>query len=325
MKPARARTCMDTILLLRFICAAIAWLACGADAHADAPSAIVFPPRDSGKKSDARVVKEVRAALEKLELATPLDAPPLDLDAMQLTIDCVGESTDCLNKVAERSKARIVIAPSITRAKSGSTLRILYYDSSAHTLPTVAEHQAKGGDLDKETYAAIPEMLRGMFASSAKAEEKKPAVEAKAEEKEPEPEATTPAPAEVAQPASSDRPHKRFPLGPVVLGAGGVAVLTSGLVVGAMMKSTEKHYADRDVQNAQQAKKADDERKLGKQQALIADVLIGVGAAAMLGSAIWFAAGLVDSPAEQPQTALLPVVGTHSAMLSLSGVWEDRP
>src|SRR6185436_2146822 len=109
----------------------------------------------SGHKSDAKVAREMRAAVEKLELAKLLDAPPLDLDAMQLTIDCVGESADCLGKVAERSKARIVIAPVITREKSGSTLRILYYDASAKADPMSAERHAKGGDLDKDTIAAI--------------------------------------------------------------------------------------------------------------------------------------------------------------------------
>jgi hypothetical protein len=272
------------------------------------------------------VVREVRAALEKLELASPLEAPPLDLDAMQLTIDCVGESADCLGKVAERSKARVLIAPVITRAKSGSTLRILYYDTSTKAEPLSAEHHAKGGDLDKDTFAAIPGMLKELFASSAKVETK-PAVAEKTEDKaDAEAEETTPAPAEATQPAPSDgKPRKRPVLGPILLGAGGVATLTAGIVVGAMMKSTQNHYADRDVQTPEQAKKADDERKLGKQQALIADVLIGVGAAAIVAGGIWFAAGLVDSPAEQPQTALLPVIGTHSAMLSLSGVWEDRP
>jgi hypothetical protein len=311
------------MLLSRAVCAATAWLACSASARAETPNAIVFAPHDSGHKSDAKVAREVRAALEKLELAKLLDAPPLDLDAMQLTIDCVGESAECLGKVAERSKARVVIAPSITRAKGGSTLRILYYDASAKSEPHSVERQAKGADLDKDTYAAIPEMLRGLFASSPKPEEK-PAAPKEEEKKQTEFVEAKPVPPPQPAPVD-DKPGKPLPLGPILLGGGGVAALTAGLVVGAMMKSTQSSYADRDVVTPQEAKKADDERKLGKQQALVADVLIGVGAAAIVAGGIWFATGLVDSPKEQPQTALLPAVGPHGAMLSLTGVWEDRP
>jgi hypothetical protein len=324
IKPARARTCVANtmLILLRVSCAAIAWLACSASARAETPSAVVFAPPDSGHKSDAKVVREVRAALEKNELATVLAQPPLDLDAMQLTIDCVGESAECLGKVAERSKARILIVPSIMRAKGGSTLRVLYFDASAHDTPHIAEHHAHGGDVDKETLAAIPDMLRELFASPKP--EPKPVVDETAAV-EPTEDDATPAPPAATQPApADDKPRKPLPLGPLLLGGGGVAALTAGLVVGAMMKHTQNHYADRNVQTAMQAKQADDESKRGKQQALVADVLIGVGATALLAGAIWFAAGMVDERAPA-QTALVPVIGTHGAMLSLTGVWEDRP
>jgi hypothetical protein len=331
MSPIGARLrVVDKRPVLRVLCVSIAWLACTvAHAHADTGEsgterAIVFAPaKGSAHKGDAGVVRDVRAAIERLELATLLPEPPLDLEAMQMTIDCVGESADCLRQVAERSKARFVIAPSVEHAKSGSTLRILYFDANAHAEPRTALRRAPGKELDHKTLEAIPDMLHDLFATAAKpGPEPEPEPAADSDDDATEPAATEP-PVQ-PQPAEPAAPSK-LPLGPILLGAGGVAVIASGVVMGAVMQSTQDHYAKRSVQTVQQAKQADDERKAGQQQALVANVLIGVGALAVVASGIWFLVGLNQNQERPPQTALVPVISARSAGLSLVGTWEDRP
>jgi hypothetical protein len=299
--------------MLRACCALAAWIACGANARAEMPRAVVFAPADSGHKSEARAVRDVRESLERLDLAALLAPPPLDLDAMEMTIDCVGESASCLGKLAERAKAQIVIAPSITRKDGKSTLRILYFDARKGDAPRSVERSAKGDELDDATFNAVPDMMRELFGTQPAA---KP-------QPEPEPEAAPqPAPQPQPPPESTSRP---LPVGPIVLGAGGVAVLAGGLVLGAIMNSTQDHYAHRSVMTEAQAKQADEERKLGKQEALAADLLIGTGAAALLAATIWFAADMRREERPPAQTALVPAIGPHSAGLALAGFWEVRP
>jgi hypothetical protein len=97
-----------------------------------------------------------------------------------------------------------------------------------------------------------------------------------------------------------------------------------GLTLGAVMHKTQNDYAVLPVLTEAQAKTADDQRKAGEREALMANVLIGAGVAAMAVGAIWLAAGLAheDRPA---QARLLPVLAKGEAGLSLAGTWEARP
>jgi hypothetical protein len=94
-------------------------------------------------------------------------------------------------------------------------------------------------------------------------------------------------------------------------------------VVGALMKSTERDYAARRVQNEMQAQLADQDRERGKQQAVVANVLLGTGVAAVVASAIWLGIEL-KTRERAPQAALVPALSKHSAGLAVVGTWEPQ-
>jgi hypothetical protein len=308
---------------LRSSIAVSSWLACGAAfaivasgavARAEAvskPRTVVFAPHSTTAKDDARITREVREAIEKLEVAELLAEPPLDLEAMQLTLDCVGESAKCLREVAKRSHAQLVIALSIERAHGSVVLRALYYDADGEDEPRHVEQRLAGDAAATDLSAAIPDLVRDLFGAEPASETAAPSAEPV---KDDQPK-TAPEPA----------PGKRLPIAPIVLGAGGVLVVAAGLTVGALMQSTENQYGDRTIQTPMQAKIANDDRKRGEQQALVANVLIGVGAAALLAGGIWFAVSMAaDSEPKPVQTAIVPVVDSHSVGLALVGTWGNR-
>jgi hypothetical protein len=77
------------------------------------------------------------------------------------------------------------------------------------------------------------------------------------------------------------------------------------------------------IQSMADAAAADAERKQGQREAVIANVLIGVGGAAVLASAIWLAAGLVKEH-EAQRASLVPMLGSDRAGLVLTGTLEAR-
>jgi hypothetical protein len=282
-------------------------------ARASVPtSTIVIASRAGGDAKQAAFERQVRSALSRYETVELLPPPPLDLEAVQLAIDCEDESVSCLTEVAERLKAQALVVVAFEGKGDAGSLRLLYFDRKGGQEPRSVARKASGKELESELRNAIPDLLGELLAVEEEpaAEE---AVENKAEPAAP-PEATQ------AEPGAS----QKLPLGPILLGGGGVAVLAAGVVVGLAAKSTEDTYAGRTIDTQAQAEQADRDRKLGKQQALVASVLLGTGFATLVAAGIWFG---VDTMAEggerKPEgTALLPVVGPRSAGVSLQGTWE---
>lgn len=296
-------------------------LACNATARAQMPRAVVFAPADSGHAPDTRVAGEVRAALAQLDLAKVVAEPPMDLDAMQLTLDCVGESLECLGQLAHRYKANVLIALSVVHGDNLTTLRIMFFDADAGHAARTAKHRVRGTELNADAFASIPRLLRALFEGSTPIEEAEPEEPAtEVESAEPLPVQTAPDPQ--PQPTDSDTGGS-LPVGPLVLGGGGVIVLGFGLAVGALMKQAQHDYAKRVVRTPDQAKQADADVQFGRRQALTADVLMGVGAAAIVAGVIWLVASDRDKPAPA-QASLAPVVDRHGAMLAISGTWDER-
>lgn len=319
------RTWIERRRVLYALCATLLSHTCSTNVRAQGQRAVVFAPADGGHSADVRVVREVRAAIAQLDLAKALAEPPMDLDAMQLTLDCVGESPECLSQLAHRYKASVVIAPSVLHGDNLTTLRILFFDADSGFGARTAKHRVRGAELNADAFAAIPRLLRALFEGSAPIEEA------------PEPERTgpviesaaplVPAPAQSTpepqpQPMDSDA-RGSLPVGPLVLGGSGVLALGFGLAVGVLMQQAQHDYSKRVVRTPDQAKRADDDVKFGRRQALTADVLMGVGGAAIAASVIWLVAAGRDEPAPA-HAALTPVVGRHGALLAVSGAWDER-
>ena len=283
--------------------------------HAQA-SVVAFPTDAEGGKGNAEVDRALRSALQARSDVEVAPAPALDLEAMQLAIDCTGVNTPCLREVAERTNGEVLIAPTLERKSQTVELRILYF-STKDAVTRYAAHKEHGKRPTRETLDAIPGLLDELFASSKPAAEPAPAA-AELPAPEPEPAADT-APTTIDDSATEPSEGKPLPVAPLIVAGGGGVLLGAGLVVGLLANKTEDDYADQPVTNAAQAATADDLRQRGKNQALIANVLLGLGAATIAAGGIWLLAA--SSSGNASQTAVLPDVGPDHAALQVSGRW----
>jgi hypothetical protein len=275
------------------------------------PRAVALPPHTQQAARDAALSRELERALIQQGKVELLPQPALDLEAVQLAIDCVEETPACLGQVARRIEAEIVIAPSVQRTPNGIVLGLLYFDARSGKPPRKVAYKQAGEELGRQTFDALPGLLRQLFPE---------------EEAATEPEASEPTTAgeETAAPVSAESGGARkLPLGPIVLGGVGVAALATGVVFGAMMNSTENSYAARPIQDEAQVQSAEDERKRGESQALVANVALGVGAAAIVAAGVWLALELTADQ-EPPQAALVPALGTDYAGLTVVGTLGAR-
>jgi hypothetical protein len=290
---------------------AIFGLGLGATARADVPRTLVISSIAEPGSPEAQVNDAVRKALGALSEVQLLPPSPLDLEAVQLALDCTGT---CLPEIAERMAARIVIIPALKQRAEALELELTCFREDAKGPPRVAMRKQPGRRLDASLLDAVPSMVREVLELEGD--------EPSAAAAEPVPEPAAAAPIEDAEePATATG---SLPLGPALLGGGGVVLLAAGVVVGIVANATEDEYASRDVGNDAQAKAADDQRVTGENQALVANILLGTGAAAVVAAGIWY---LLDGNTEHApaQAMLRPALGPGTAGLVLAGHWESSP
>ena len=277
---------------------------------------VAFPTQADGVLGAEDVDHALRSALEarKLSLAP---APALDLDATQLALDCLDTTARCLRQVAERTHGDVLIAPRLQRRADRLELRILYFAVSDDE-SRFAARRAAGKRLDADTVNAIPAMvdeLMGAAKASAAPEADAPLP---APEAESAPAADAPNIA-IADNAVESGSHRRLPIVPLVLAGSGVVLVGVGALMGALMSDTQRDYERQPVTTMDEAEAADALRERGKRQALIADVLFGVGGAAIAAGGVWLVLSLTH---EQPQTAIVPELGPDRAGLRIAGQWS---
>jgi hypothetical protein len=141
------------------------------------------------------------------------------------------------------------------------------------------------------------------------------AAETKTTESKPSEETTLPPIIEPPQEPEASRP---VPVGPLLLAGGGVLVLTGGIVAGAMMSSTNDEYNTKKVSTPAEVSKLMDLEDEAKSQAVIANVLFGVGGALVVAGGIWLAVALSQpAPREDWQTAVVPAVAPGTLGLAI--------
>lgn len=284
-----------------------------------APSVLVIGPSAKPSSAEDDVADAVRAALAELREVTLLPPAPLDLESVQLAIDCTDESAQCMSEVATRMEAEILIIPSLKARADSLELRLRCFKQSSRGEVTTAMRKQAGTQLDSTLLDAVPSMLREVLALSASGAEP-------ADESEPESPARSEAEPSGDEPEASEELDEGggLPLGPMLLGGGGLSLIAAGLVVGVMANASEDDYASRTIDTVGQAKQADAVRERGESEALAANVLLGTGAAALIAAGVWYA---LDGEAESgsAHAKLRPVLGPQSAGLLLSGHWQWQP
>ena len=275
------------------------------------PSAALFAT--AGARNNTGPLDSVlHAQLEKLGVVDVRARPGMDLSAVQLAIDCVSETAQCLRAVAAESGAQILVAPTLESTGSELVLSVLRFDTRDGQMRRVVRRQS-GSTLRSETLDGVPAMLRELFGLP----EPQPETPA-----EPPPAADTSVTNDLSliepmpEPESVSRP---MPVGPWILAGAGAVVVGGGAIAGAMMLGTQDDYNELQIRDEDDAEKANDLRDTAKTQATVANVLFGVGAATLVASGIWLAVEL-SKPAhshEDWQTAVVPSIGPDQLGLTL--------
>jgi hypothetical protein len=85
-----------------------------------------------------------------------------------------------------------------------------------------------------------------------------------------------------------DRP---FPVGPVIVAGVGVAAIVAGVISGVLSQNAQTSYAETPTDTVAGVNAAHDHLDTAERSAIAANVLIGVGAAAIVGAAAWWLFG----------------------------------
>jgi hypothetical protein len=288
--------------------------------RSDTPKVLIIGAPAKPGSAEAEVTEAVRAALAELSEVELLPPSPLDLEAVQLAIDCTDESSQCLGEIATRMNAEILIIPSLKVRAESLELRLRCFKQSPRREVTTAMRKQAGTQLDSTLLDAVPGMLREALAlGSSEAEP--------VEDSAPDPLASRNAERTGEEPHADEESGDTglgLPLGPILLGGGGLSLIAAGLVVGAMANASENDYASRTIDTVEQAKRADAVRERGESEALAANVLLGTGTAALVAAGVWY---LLDRETESApaHASLRPVLGPQSAGLLLSGHWQWEP
>lgn len=271
------------------------------------PSAVLLAT--AGAQGSAGALDSViQATLEQLGIVRIVAKPGLDLSAVQLVLDCVAETAQCLRAVTDQQGAEVLIAPSIARTSGELVLSFLRFDSRDGEMRRVL-HRQQGQALTSETLDAVPGLLRELFGLP----EPTPAVEAPgapSDDLTPLPEAPMEPPSEGASPL----------IGPLILGGIGLAAIGTGIGFGISSNAAQSDYDHiTSMPNLDKARvnAAIDLSDRGKTHAVVADVLYGVGGAALLGAGIWLAVSLSEKHEDTPpaQAKLQPWFGPHQVGL----------
>jgi hypothetical protein len=248
----------------------------------------------------------------KLQIAA---RPALDLPSMQLAIDCVGETAQCLSLAAKQAEAEGLVAPMVRRIGAEIVVTLLLHDVRKRMAITAATRRYSGGNFEDQALDGLPAMVRELFglAAPVAAAEAAPPVKLPAASEEPESSSET-APPIAAKPSSL--------VLPIVLGSAGVAFIAAGVVLGMVSQSGEDAYAKMAVKDPTTAGRALDKYDSAATQATLANIAFGVGAASLAAGIVVF---IVQANGDTGQD-VANTAGTRLALgpgqLTLLGAWN---
>jgi hypothetical protein len=241
--------------------------------------------------------------------------PALDLPSMQLAVDCVGETAECLARAAKEAQSEGLVAPLVRRIGAEVVVTVLLHDARKQTTITAATRRYSGQHVEDQVLDAIPGMVRELFGlQSAPSDQPPPPATAPSEA--PELSSETSPPVAVAKP---------LPILPIVVGAVGVALIAAGVGFGVAAKSTEDDYAKLKIGDGDKAAagRAQDKIDSAATQAMLSNLGIGVGAASVAAGIVLF---VLQSQSGDDHDAAQAASGMRLAsglaQLTLSGTWN---
>ncbi|HKP57450.1 MAG TPA: hypothetical protein VJV78_12050 [Polyangiales bacterium] len=205
--------------------------------------------------------------------------PALDLPSVQLAIDCVGETADCLRAAAQQTESEGLLAPSVRREGDAMAVTLLCYQPSESMPIRRVQRRYTGDRQGEQALAGVEGMLSELFPAPP---EPPPSAAEPAAAQSPAP-IVSPPPAASAQPAAS----RGVPIVPVILGSVGVALLGTSLALGLMSQASEDAYNDIEVSDDDSADRAQEKLDAAETQATAANITLGVGIGALVAGGVF--------------------------------------
>ena len=269
---------------------------CATAARAQSQSAASVQPGKLAlmpSASDDSAARELATALDPVVLAqleavvgvTAAARVALDLPAMEIALDCVGETPECLRAVVAQTNTDSLLAPSVQTAGNEQVVTLLYYDARGQGELRSVVRRHHGPNVQRAALDAVPGMLRELFGIAEATPAAPPS-----EQPSSEPAA---APDNAIEPAVEPAQARPFPIAPVIVGAVGVVLIGVGTAFGLAANASEKKYAGYDptVEEHEAARASADQAvdayDKGHTQALISNITVVAGAAALATGAVW--------------------------------------
>lgn len=231
--------------------------------------------------------------------------PSLDLPAMQLAIDCVGEIAECMAAVAREAGVEALVAPVLRSNGDLVLVTLLYFDTRENHIKGVTR-QLAGRSVAQAMLDAVPGMVHEAFGLPPPA----PLAEAPAKGE----------PAAPVAPPPPQEPSRVRRIVPWTLLGVSVASLAVGIGMGVASNHDEDAYAKGGAGTEAEINATDQKKQDAEQKALIANVFFGVaGATAVAGFASWLL--LRDPPQRSGNVTLVPQFSRSQVGLSLQGLF----
>lgn len=253
---------------------------------------------------DATLVRDLSgiAGIDQPQLS------PIEYEEVQLAVGCVGQTRECLSAIAGMSQVSGLIVRSLSQAGTALQLDLVYFDTSSQDEPARA---SATGDAD-QLVDQVPVLVRRLFGIP---EVPVPAVAAASAE-ESDGAATAAAPAR-----ASDRGTggiNGLTLASIVTLAVGAGVGVAGIVVGASSAASFDDYKRTNVTDRESATEASAAYDDASSQATVANVLIPIGGALLIGGAILLVVGL-SSDDDDAATQVSVAPSRHGGTLMIAG------
>lgn len=289
----------------------------------DLPRAAVLSPaiQDEADAGLASALERVlRARLDALDVVEVEGTPALNLPDLQLAVGCVAETDACLAAVARQLEVDALVIPTIDRAGDALVASVEYFVAEgAETRRAV--RRAEGERAPNELLAQVDPMVRELFDLPPPEEPIEP------EELGIDPDPGDGQARREPPPAPEPPPEEGVSPVPFVVGGAGLAAVAGGVVFGLLSESSEGDWSDAPKNTMAQVDAAHELRERAEAQALVANVLLGVGGAAVVAGAALFVLELDGGDEEPPPggVAVAPWLSPGAAGVVATGRFGGAP
>lgn len=267
------------------------------DAAPTLPSAVLLATSGNDASSSA-LDSIIQAELEEMHVVNVIARPGMDLSAVLLALDCVSETAQCLRAVTAQNGSDVLIAPNVARTPGEVVLSVLRFDNEGGQMKRVLRRQT-GSTLSSATLDGVPNMLRELFGLPPKEPEQPVAAALPPPETTPSYDSIGSTEPALATTSTKESSGSGVPVGPIILGAGGVVLVAVASGFGASVLSMNSEYDKAiapDRRTLGSIDRAVDLESKGSTNATISTVLFSVGGAVLGAAAIWLAVQLMEKP-----------------------------